>query len=55
MMLNITFQGHSADYPLEGHDELTDDDVRRVAIEVIRAGGVPGIDALEIADDAFVN
>ena len=51
-VLNITYQGMSADAPVDIGYELSDDDVRRIAVELVRSGGVPGIE-LDLADDAF--
>jgi hypothetical protein len=56
--LNITFGGESADFPLDIQVPLADDDVRRVAIEVVRAGGVGARGALAnpaLPDNAFDN
>ncbi|PZR17413.1 MAG: hypothetical protein DI536_03565 [Archangium gephyra] len=52
-ILNITYQGLSADYGVELDTQLTDADVRRVAVEVVRAGNVPGLNLPHLADDAF--
>lgn len=52
-ILNITYQGLSADYPLELDGQLSDADVRRLAVEVVRAGGVPGLAVPALADGAF--
>lgn len=51
--LNITFHGVSADYPLELDGQISDRDVRRIAVEVVRTGGVPGLTISGLADDAF--
>ncbi len=51
--LNITYQGLSADYGFELDANLTDADVRRVAVEIVRAGNVPGLNLPHLADDAF--
>jgi hypothetical protein len=51
-ILNITYLGISADYPLDADVHLSDADVRRVAVEVIRAGGVRGMPA-SIGERAF--
>ncbi len=51
--LNITYNGLSADYPLELDAQLTDADVRRIALEVVRAGGIPGLALPALADSAF--
>lgn len=37
-VLNITYGGFSTDHPLDLMVEPTDSDIRRVAIELIRAG-----------------
>lgn len=50
--LNVTFNGLSADYPLELDALVTDADIRRIAIEVVRSGEV----ALgQVPDGAFDN
>ena len=51
-VLNITYEGMSADAPVDIGYELSDDDVRRIAVELVRSGGVPGIE-LDLAEDAF--
>jgi hypothetical protein len=54
-VLNITYNGLSADYPLDVDYKLSDADVRRIAIEVVRAGGVRGLQIANLANDAFDN
>jgi hypothetical protein len=51
--LNITYNGRSADFPLDVQVALADDDVRRVAVEVVRAGGLPVLGVDELPDNAF--
>ena len=51
-VLNITYEGMSADAPVDIGYELSDDDVRRIAVELVRSGGVPGLE-LDLAEDAF--
>ena len=51
--LNITFNGLSADYPLELDAHVTDADIRRIAVEVVRSGGVVGLHVPHVADNAF--
>lgn len=34
--LNVTYNGESADYPLETATDLSDDDIKRVAAEIVR-------------------
>ncbi len=52
-ILNITYNGLSADYPVELDRELSDVDLRRIAVEVVRSGGVPGLQIANLADNAF--
>ncbi len=52
-ILNITYGGLSADYPLELDGHVSDADVKRIAVEVVRAGGVPGLAVPHLALDAF--
>ena len=52
-VLNITYNGLSADYPLDVDMNLTDGDVRRIAIEVVRSGGVRGLQIANLGEHAF--
>jgi len=52
-VLNITYQGQSADYDLEIDYTASDADIRRIAVEVVRSGGVRGLYLPQLADDAF--
>ncbi len=52
-ILNITYNGLSADYPLELDVQVTDQDLRRIAVEVVRTGGVPGLHLAHLSDAAF--
>ena len=54
-MLNITFNGLSADYPLELDAHVSDADIRRIAVEVVRSGGAAGLHVPHVADNAFDN
>ena len=54
-ILNITYNGLSADYPVELDSHLNDGDLRRIAVEVVRSGGVPGPQIANLRDDAFAN
>ncbi|MBW2458667.1 MAG: hypothetical protein JRI68_29485 [Deltaproteobacteria bacterium] len=54
-MLNITYNGLSVDYPLDADYELSDADVRRIATEVVRAGGLRGLQVSDLRDDAFAH
>jgi hypothetical protein len=51
--LNITFNGLSADYPLELDAQVSDVDIRRIAVEIVRSGGMAGLHVPHVADDAF--
>ena len=53
MILNITYQGQSADYQLGLDYTATDADIRRIAAEVLRSGGIRGMHVPHLADDAF--
>ncbi len=52
-VLNITYNGMSADYPLDVAVALSDQDVKRIAVEVVRAGGVRGLAVPDLSDRAF--
>ena len=52
-ILNITYQGQSADYELELDFAASDDDIRRIAVEVVRSGGVRGLHVAELSPHAF--
>ena len=54
-ILNITYQGLSADYELALDEGATDGDIRRVAIEVVRSGGVRGLHLPDLPADAFAS
>jgi hypothetical protein len=53
--LNITFNGRSADCPIELDHSISDEDVRRIAVEVVRSGGIPGLVVPDLAEGAFEN
>ena len=53
-ILNITYQGVSADYARGLDDNLSDSDIKRIAVEVISAGEVPGLRLQEVGDRAFM-
>lgn len=52
-ILNITYNGLSADYPIELDGFVSDADVKRIASEVVRSGGVPGLHLPRLPDAAF--
>jgi hypothetical protein len=51
--LNITYNGMSSDVPLELDGHVSDVDVRRIAVEVVRSGGVPGLHIAQLREDSF--
>ena len=51
--LNITYNGLSADYALELDAQVSDADIKRIAVEVVRSGNVPGLALPHLADAAF--
>ncbi len=51
--LNITYNGLSADYALELDDHVSDADIRRIAVEVVRSGNVAGLALPHLTDTAF--
>ncbi|HYI01377.1 hypothetical protein [Hyalangium sp.] len=52
-ILNITYNGQSADCPIELDGAVSDVDVRRIAVELVRSGGVAGLHLAQLRDDAF--
>ena len=54
-ILNITYNGLSADYDLKVDHHLTDRDIRRIAVEVVRSGGVQGLHIARLDERAFDN
>ena len=52
-VLNITYNGLSADYPLDVDYNLSDRDVRRIAVELVRSGGIRGLQIANLPDRAF--
>jgi hypothetical protein len=51
-ILNITYQGRSADVPYPLDDRTADTDVRRIAVELIRSGEL-GIVDRDLNGNAF--
>ena len=51
--LNITYNGLSADYALELDAHVSDADIRRIAVEVVRSGNVAGLALPHLTDQAF--
>ena len=54
-MLNITHQGLSADVTIQVEPEVRDDDIRRIAAELIASGEVPGLPGAPIGPHAFAH
>jgi hypothetical protein len=52
-ILNITYNGLSVDYPFDIGTHVSDADVRRIAVEVVRSGGLRGLVIANLADSAF--
>ncbi len=53
--LNITYNGLSADYTLDADYNLSNRDVRRIATEVVRGGGLRGLHSANLPRGAFDN
>jgi hypothetical protein len=53
VILNITLQGVSADYPLEFDGEPVDADVKRTAVELVRSGSLDGLHVAGLPADTF--
>ncbi len=51
--LNITYNGVSADFPMESVGALNDAEIRNLAIEIVRSGGLRGVRVGTLADSAF--
>ena len=54
-VLNITYAGVSADYNIPVDVDIDDRDVRRIAVEVVRSGDIPGLHLANLAPNAFDN
>jgi hypothetical protein len=52
-ILNITYDGRSADVPHHVDDRISDADVLRVAVEVVRGGELGPLYVRELRGDAF--
>jgi hypothetical protein len=52
-ILNITWNGVSAEARLDVDYAITDGDVKRIALELIRSGGVPGLHVATLAESTF--
>lgn len=54
-ILNITYQGQSADYELPLDFATTDADIRRIATEIVRSGGARGLYIPNLHQNAFAS
>lgn len=54
-ILNITYNGLSVDYTAAISDHLSDRDIRRTAVELIRSGDLRGLHIAHLPDGAFSN
>jgi hypothetical protein len=55
MILNITWNGISADANVDVRSGSSDRDLKRIAVELIRSGDVPGLHVRALPSDAFDN
>jgi hypothetical protein len=53
--LNVTYQGRSADAPQPVDERLSDADIRRIAVELVRTGALPGLIVAELEQNAFTH
>jgi hypothetical protein len=53
MVLNITWNGISADIDVNVELGVNDRDVKRIAVELLRSGGVPGLVIRDLPGNAF--
>lgn len=53
--LNITYDGLSVDYPKSIDHHLNDTDIRRIAVELVRCGDMPGLQIANLSENAFVH
>ncbi|HZA13529.1 MAG TPA: hypothetical protein VE618_03495 [Myxococcaceae bacterium] len=53
--LNITYNGLSADCTFELDADVPDADVRRIAVELVRTGALPGLQIANLPEDAFAH
>lgn len=54
-ILNITYNGLSADYPLDVDVHVSDADIRRIALEVVRSGGIRGMKLPHLPANVFAH
>ncbi len=51
--LNITYNGLSADCAVDFDVHVSDADVKRIAVELVRSGAVAGLHLQHLGDQAF--
>lgn len=52
-ILNITYRGSSSDVAQDIPEALSDDEIRRLAVEVVRSGDLPRLRFPDVEPDAF--
>jgi hypothetical protein len=52
-ILNITYSGRNAEFPVSSVANMTDDDLRRVAVELVRSSGLAGLALPNLPRNAF--
>lgn len=52
-LLNITYNGRSADYDLAIDHQTTDHEIKRIAVELVRSGSIRGLHVPHLAANAF--
>ncbi len=52
-ILNITYNGRSADVAQAVDDRLSDRDIARIAVELVRTGELDGLHVADLHPDAF--
>jgi hypothetical protein len=52
-ILNITYNGLSCDVPGDLDYRSSDFDIKRIAVEIIRSGDLPGLQIKNLADTSF--
>jgi hypothetical protein len=53
--MNITWNGLSASTDVNVEYDAHDRDLKRIAVELVRSGGVPGLHVRDLPGDAFEN
>jgi hypothetical protein len=53
LILNITLQGVSVDHEVLFDGEPRDADVRRIAVELVRSGSLPGLHVGGLPEETF--